>query len=108
MLVEALEEGAAEGDDNHGDDDDGENGVRGEQCEIDGANPSLTLEGDVTDAVMVDDIGDEEGGDHEFFVQSRLTGTNRRVASGEQNGAGAVEGGLECGVREHEKFSVIS
>ncbi len=44
VLVEFFEPGAAEGYEDHGDDDYGEDGVRDEDCEIDGADPALALE----------------------------------------------------------------
>ena len=114
VSVEALEQGPAEGHDDHGDDDEGQNGVRGEQGEIDGANPTLALEGDVADAIVVDEIGNqegarhEEGSDHEFLVKGDLAGTNGGVAGGEEDGAGTVEGGVQCGVGEQVEFSVSS
>lgn len=78
-----------------------------EQGEIDRANKTLALEGDVAYAVVVDEVGDEEGaGDeegrkHEFFVELHLAVADGGVATGEKNSAGAVEGGVEGGVGEH-------
>ena len=115
VLVETLQPGATQRDDDHGNDNDGENGVRGKQSEINGADPTLALEVNyLTDAYVVDDIGnqeragDEEGGDHELLVKRNLPGTDGRIAGGEQNGASAVESGVECGVGEHRQFAVVS
>jgi len=82
--------------------------VRGEKGEVNGADPALALEVDnLVNADVVDHIGDEEntgndeGGDHEDFVDFALAGADGGVAGGEENGAGAVESGVESGVGEH-------
>ena len=108
MLIEFFEEGAAEGDEDERDDDDGEDGVGEEQGEVDRANQTLSLEGDVADAVVVDEVGDEEGagdderGEHEFLVELGFAVADGGVATGEENGAGTIEGGVEGGVGEHD------
>ena len=109
VFVETLEEGAAQGDDNERDDDDGEDGVGNENREIDGANPALALEeNDLVNAVVVDEIGGQEGagdnkcGDHEGFVQSDFARTDGGVATSEKDGAGSVERGVESGMREQD------
>lgn len=108
VLVETLGPGAAEGDEDERNDDDGEDGVGDEQREVDGANPALALEvNDLVDAHVVDDVGDEEGagdeerGDHEFLVEFTLAGADGRVAAGEEDGGGAVEGGVQSGLGKH-------
>lgn len=108
MFVETREPGPAESDDDERNDDNGENGVGREDGEIDGPNPALTLEmDDLVNAHVVDQVGDqegagdEEGGDHECFVDVALAGTDGSVASGEENSAGTVEGGVESGLGEH-------
>ena len=105
VLVETLQPSAAQSDDDHGHDDNGENGVGQEQSEVDGANPTLTLEMDhLMGASVVDEIGNQEGagneesGDHEFLVERDFAGTNRGIAGDEEYSADAVEGGVEGGV----------
>lgn len=75
--------------------------MRGEQGKVDGADPALALEVDhFANADVVDHVrdeegaGDEEGGEHEFFVQIDFAGADGGVATGEENGAGAVEAGV--------------
>ena len=83
-----------------------------EEREIDGANPALALEGDVADAVVVDEIGNEEGagdgegGEHQFFVEFAFAGADGGVAGGEENGAGAVERGVKGGLGEHGEWQL--
>jgi hypothetical protein len=57
MFVETLEERAAKCNKNQGNDDDGKNGVRSQQDEIDGADPALSVKWDVANAVVVQQIG---------------------------------------------------
>ena len=108
MLIETPEPSAAKGDEDQRDDDDSEDRVRGEKGEVDGADPALALEVDnLVNADVVDHIGDEEdagddeGGDHEDFVDFALAAADGGVAGGEENGAGTVESGVESGVGEH-------
>ena len=113
MFIEFFEEGAAESDEDQRDDNDGEDGVGEEQGEVDRANQTLSLEGDVADAVVVDEIGNEEGagdgerGEHEFFVELDFAVADGGVATGEENGAGTVEGGVEGGVGEQVGATVL-
>ena len=101
VFIEFFEEGAAERDEDERDDDDGEDGVGDEQGEVDRADQTLALEGDMAHAVVVDEIGDEEGagdeerGEHELFVELDFAVADGGVATGEENGASAVEGGVE-------------
>jgi len=107
VAVEFCQQGAAQGDEDHRDDDDGEDGVGGEQDEINGANPALALEDSVADTVVVEEIGDEEnGGDgecgnHEALVDLDLAVADGGVAAGQKNAASAVEDGVKCCVRDH-------
>lgn len=114
VLVEAGEEGSAEGDEDERDDHDCEDGVRDEDSEIDGTDPALAVEVDhLVDADVVDEVGDEEGtgdeegSDHEDFVEAAFARADGGVADGKENGTGAVEGGVEGRVG-HEEFSVLS
>lgn len=58
----------------------------------------------LVNADVVDDVGDkeragnDEGGNHETFVELNFAGTNRDVAAGEENGTGTIERGVEGGV----------
>ena len=108
VLVEAFEPSAAESDDDERNDDDGQQGVRDQNGEVDGADPTLPLEEDhPVNAQVIDHVGHEEGaggnngGDHEDFVDIALAGTNGGVACREEHGTGAVERGVEGGVGEH-------
>ena len=108
VLVEAFEPSAAESDDDERNDDDGQQGVRDQNGEVDGADPTLSLEEDhPVNAQVIDHVGYEEGaggnngGDHEDFVDIALAGTNGGVACREEHGTGAVERGVEGGVGEH-------
>jgi hypothetical protein len=112
MLIEFFEEGAAKGGKDERNDDDGKDGVRGEQGEVDGTDPALALEVDhFPNADVVDDVGDEEragdeeGGEHEFLVEFAFTGTDGGVATGEEDCADAVECGIEGGLGEHESVT---
>ena len=80
-----------------------------QQSEVDRAYQTLPLEvNDLVNADVVDDVGnqegagDKEGGEHEFFVEFTLAGTDGDVATGEENGTGTVESGVEGGLGEHE------
>jgi len=108
VLVEAFEPSAAERDDDERNNDDRQQGVRDQNGEVDGADPTLSLEEDhPVNAQVIDHVGYEEGaggnngGDHEDFVDVALAGTDGGVACREENGTGAVERGVEGGVGEH-------
>jgi len=109
VKLELRAQGAADGDDDKRNDDDGENGVAQEQGEIDGADEALSLEADGADLKMVDHIGDEEGGaanesgDHAGAVNVDATPKNSQVAGEEKQRAGGVQAGVESGVGEHER-----
>ena len=88
--------------------------MRSEQSEIDGADPALALE--VYDLVNADVVGhvgneegtgDEEGGEHEFFVEFAFAGTDGGVAGDEEDSADAVESGVEGGLGEHGLVGVL-
>jgi len=116
MKFELTAQGAADGDDDKRNDDDGENGVAQEQREIDGADEALSLEADGADLEMVDHIGDEEGGaanesgDHAGAVNVDATPKDSQVAGEEKQRAGGVQAGVESGVGEHasSQLSAVS
>ncbi len=89
MLVELFHPRAPKGNEDQRDDDDRKNRVREKQDKIDRPDPALPLKRDMPNAVMVDEIGDEEdggngkGGEHEFFVQVTFAGADGGVARGE-------------------------
>lgn len=108
VLIEAFDPRATEGDEDERNDDDGEDGVRDEQREIDRANPALALEVDyLMDADVVDNVGNEEGtgneerGDHELLVKLHFARPYGGVAASEEDGGDAVESGVQGGVRNH-------
>jgi hypothetical protein len=110
VLIEALEEGAAKRDDDERNDGDGEDGMGDEDGEVDRADPTLSLEqDDLVSAEVMDHVGDqegagdEEGGEHELFVEFALAGAYGGVASGKENPACAVEDGVEGGVGDRGK-----
>jgi hypothetical protein len=61
----------------------------------------------LVNAEVVDHVGNQEstggdnGGDHEGFVDLALAGADGGVTSRKENGARAVESGVEGGVGEH-------
>jgi hypothetical protein len=89
MLIEFLQPGAAESDEDEGNDDDGEDGMGEQEREIDWAYETLSLEvDDLVNTDVVDKVGNEkgagnrEGGEHECFVYIALAGADGDVATG--------------------------
>src|ERR1700694_3926162 len=96
MFVEAFEQGAAKRNKNQGNDYDGENGVRSQQDEINGADPALSMKWNVANAVVVQQIGKQENRgnrkrrNHEALVNLYFTVANGGVAAREEHAAGTV------------------
>jgi len=113
MKLELAAQGAANGQDDQGNDGDGKYGVTEEQGEINGADIALSLETDGADLEMVDHIGDKKGGtadesgDHAGAVNVDATTKDGQVAREEKERAGGVEAGVESGVGEQRALSVI-
>jgi len=101
-------ESERESDEDQGHDDDGENGMRGQNREIDGTDDSLAREANDPGVEMEIDVGDEkgggasDGGKHAEFVGKNLAAANHEVARGGENGARAVETGVQ-GREERER-----
>src|SRR5215469_9256138 len=82
--------------------------MRNKKREINGTDPTLAGKKDeFVFAKMVDEIrnqkraGHEEGRNHAFFVDFRFAGPDGDIATGQKNGAGAIESSVQCRVREH-------
>ena len=105
MLIETLEKRAAQCDQYEGNDHDGEYCVRGEEGEVDRTNPALALKVDyLANTNVIDDVGDQKragdykGGNHQALVDLDFMEVNREVTTGEEDGADAVECGVEGGL----------
>src|SRR5687767_4054006 len=90
-----------DGDKDHGNDGDGEDGVGEENGEVDGAKPLGLLEGGAPGVVVVVEVaGEKEGGgderaDHAVAVGVLASALDEDVTEGEEDGADAVEAGVD-------------
>jgi len=107
VTVEFLREGAGKRDQRERHDDDGQDSMRAEQREIDGADPSLAGERHDAGMQMVDHVRSEKdyragkSDEHANAMGSDAMAASLHIAGSEKNGARKLHDGVECGRGDH-------
>jgi len=101
VKVKAVFPGAIKRGENQRDDDDRENGMRAEQCEINRANHALSGEARYAVVRVIPKVaGEKDRGrpecrEHADFVGQNAVGANEIIAERQQDGAGGVQCGID-------------
>src|SRR5258707_435006 len=89
--------------------------MRSQQRKINRPDPALSLKKnnvpypDVINHIRCQkNSGNGKRGNHESLVYVSLSGANRRITPREQHSAEPVENGVECGMRNHNRESILS
>lgn len=102
MLVEPHFESARKCEQDQRHDDHGQDGVRQQNREIDGANRALALELHGADIVVVDQIGNQkqrrsrERRNHAVTVRIPVFPFDENIANHQQDGADTIQNRVEC------------